>query len=379
MKYKGLLPERQVPNILLPLPRWNYGEIRGDRKVVDPLMHFASFSLGYEKYEIVDYVSDVLKNNRPELGENLMPRTDDVRLNHISFEFADRIYSITGMKSFYSLSGSDANEGAIKLATAYHWQKGNKHKNIIVGMKDSYHGSTMMTCSVGYENFMEYPFYTLEPHQNTKRISRDFKDGDVDWQNVAAVIIEPCSYGGELVPPSDEWWFNLDKIRKEHDVVIIFDDIFTGGGKTGSYVGWNNTPIKPDISTMGKAITGGFFPLSMVLYNERIDDVLPENFFWEHGFTYSFSLAGIASAMKYLDILEEEKLLEKHDSIVNRAIKVFEENGHVVTSRYGLIFKAANQDDKDDKHFYVIPLNADDEYFNALGENLQWFTQNTTP
>ena len=129
---------------------------------------------------------------------------------------------------------------------------------------------------------------------------------------------------------------------------------------------------------MGKAITGGFFPLSMVLYNERIENVLPEGFFWEHGFTYSFSLAGIASAIKYLDILERDNLLEKHDEIVERAISVFENNGHVVTSRYGLIFKAARSDDKKDKHFYVIPMNADDEYFEALQENLIWFTQNTT-
>jgi adenosylmethionine-8-amino-7-oxononanoate aminotransferase len=225
---------------------------------------------------------------------------------------------------------------------------------------------------------MDNPFYTLEPHQNTRRISRNWAEQDIDWDNVAAVMIEPCSYGSALLPPTDEWWAHLDKIRTDHDVVIIFDDIFTGGGKTGNYVGWHDTPIKPDISTMGKAITGGFFPLSMVLYNERIENVLPEGFFWEHGFTYSFSLAGIASAIKYLDILERDNLLEKHDEIVERAISVFENNGHVVTSRYGLIFKAARSDDKKDKHFYVIPMNADDEYFEALQENLIWFTQNTT-
>jgi adenosylmethionine-8-amino-7-oxononanoate aminotransferase len=378
MKFKGLIPEHQVQDILLPLPRWNYGEIREGRKVIDPLMHFGAFVLGYQKDEIVDFVADVLKGERPELGENQMSKGGANRLNHISFEFADRVHALTGMKSFYSLSGSDANEGAIKLATAYQWQKGNKHKNIVVGFSDSYHGSTMMTCSVGYENFMDNPFYTLEPHQNTRRISRNWAEQDIDWDNVAAVIIEPCSYGSALVPPTDEWWAHLDKIRTDHDVVIIFDDIFTGGGKTGNYVGWHDTPIKPDISTMGKAITGGFFPLSMVLYNERIENVLPEGFFWEHGFTYSFSLAGIASAIKYLDILERDNLLEKHDEIVERAISVFENNGHVVTSRYGLIFKAARSDDKKDKHFYVIPMNADDEYFEALQENLIWFTQNTT-
>ena len=56
MKFKGLIPEHQVQDILLPLPRWNYGEIREGRKVIDPLMHFGAFVLGYQKDEIVDFV-----------------------------------------------------------------------------------------------------------------------------------------------------------------------------------------------------------------------------------------------------------------------------------------------------------------------------------
>lgn len=374
MKYNGLIPNVQH-DVSTPLPRWQFGEIRDGMKLVDPMLHFGCFLLGYENEEIVDFVADVVKNNKPELAEPLMPKTYDVRLNHISFEFADRIYNLTGLKPFFSLSGSDANEGAVKLASAYHYQKGNYHKKTIIGFEKSYHGSTWLTMSIGHDNFMDKPFYTLDPYQSVKRIPRDFADDCVDWNTVAAVVIETCSYGQVMGPPSPEFWERLDRIRNEYDVLIIIDDVFMGGGKTGDYVGWKKFNIVPDISTMGKAITAGFFPLSMVLYNKKIEDVLPKDFRWEHGFTYSFSLAGIASATKYLEILERDNLLANHDELVRKATAVFESSEFKIIGQFGLNFKVFNGKEK---IFYVIPVNATDEYFEVLKDNLKWYTQSTT-
>ena len=375
MKYRGLIPNIQQQEVLLPLPRWQYGEVRDGMKIIDPLLHYGCFVLGYENEEIVDFVADVVKNNKPEIAEPFIPKTYDIRLNHISFDFSDRLYNITEMMPFFSLSGSDANEGAVKLASAYHYHKGNHHKTTIIGFEKSYHGSTWLTMSIGHDNFMDKPFYTLDPYQSVKRIPRDFTDDCVDWNSVAAIMIETCAYGSDMVPPSAEFWARLDKIRTEFDVLIIIDDIFMGGGKTGDYVGWKKFNFKPDISTMGKAITGGYFPLSMVLYNKKIEDILPTDFRWEHGFTYCFSLAGIASAMKYLDILERDNLLDNHDRLVTTARSIFDESDFKIKSQFGLHFKIANDREK---HFYIIPVNATDEYFEVLKDNLKWFTQNTT-
>lgn len=366
MKYKSLITGVQPNMIFTPLPRWQYGEIRYRKKVVDHMLHFGCFMLGYENDEIIDFVADVVKTNKPELGE--VPDTRYTpRLNHISFDFAERIYNLTGMMSFFSLSGSDANEGAIKLASAYHYQKGNHHKKIIVGFDDSYHGSTWLTSSVGYDRYMQNPFYTLDQCQSVKRIPRDFSDDSVDWNSVAAIMIETCTYP-DLTPMTLEFWERLNRIRSEYDVLIIIDDIWMGGGKTGDYVGWKKLAITPDISTMGKGITAGFFPLSMVLYNEKINEALPEDFRWDHGFTYNFSLAGIASAMKYLDILERDKLLENHDQIVQRAESVFKDCNIDVMQRFGLNFNVRKQSTD---LFYIIPVNANDEYFDALADNLK--------
>jgi adenosylmethionine-8-amino-7-oxononanoate aminotransferase len=374
MQYKGLIPMNQPETVRYPLPHWQYGEIRNRRKLIDPTLQFGCFVLGYQQDEIVDFVFDIVKNNRPEIGELILPMSTDARLNHISFNFADKIYNTSGMKPFFSLSGSDANEGAVKLAGAYHYQKGNFHKKTIVGFEKSYHGSTWLTMSIGHDNFMEKPFYTLDPYQSVKRIPRDFSDDCVDWNSVAAVVVETCSYGKEIIPPTPEFWNRLDQIRQEYDVLIIIDDIFMGGGKTGNYIGWSKMNIRPDISTMGKAITAGFFPLSMVLYNRKIEEVLPKDFQWEHGFTYSFSLSGIASAYKYLEILERDNLLANHDRIVATATSIFENSEFKISSRFGLNFRITNGTQR---YHYVIPINATQEYFEVLTDNLKWFTQNT--
>lgn len=375
MNYKGLIPQEQPDEVHHPLPYWQYGEIRNGRKVIDPMLQFGCFVLGYQQDEIVDFVSDTVKNNRPEIGELTLPMSTEARLNHISFDFADKVYNISGMKPFFSLSGSDANEGAVKLASAYQHAKGNFHKKIIVGFEKSYHGSTWLTTSIGHDNFMIDPFYTLDPYQSVKRIPRDFSDECVDWNLVAAIVIETCTYGREIIPPTSEFWARLDRIRSEYDVLIIIDDIFMGGGKSGDYIGWSKMNIRPDISTMGKAITAGFFPLSMALYNKKVEEALPKGFRWDHGFTYSFSLAGIASAYKYLEILERDNLLANHDQLVSTAASIFENSDFKVSSRFGLNFKVT---DGRQRHQYVIPLNATEEYFEVLKDNLQWFTQNTT-
>jgi adenosylmethionine-8-amino-7-oxononanoate aminotransferase len=375
MKYNGLLVSEQPEAVQPPLPNWQYGEIRDGRKIIDPILQYGCYVLGYNNEEILDFVASTLKTNKPEIGESHMPRSQDVRLNHISFEFADRIHAISGMKPFFALSGSDSNEGAVKLASAYHFQKGNFHKKTIIGFEKSYHGSTFLTMSIGHDNFMDKPFYTLDPYQAVKRIPRDFTDDCVDWNSVAAIMIETCAYGYAMVPPSAEFWARLDRIRTEHDVLIIIDDIFMGGGKTGDYIGWSKMNIKPDISTMGKAITAGFFPLSMVLYNKKIEEALPKNFNWEHGFTYNFSLPGIASATKYLDILERDNLLANHDKLVATATSIFKHSEFDIVHQFGVHFKIANEKKK---YFYIIPVNATDEYFEVLKDNLEWFTQNTT-
>ena len=366
MKYNGLIPEYQK-TVETELPYWDYGSIENGNKTIDPILHYGCFTLGYNNSRIVDKVADTVKNLKPEIAETLVPN-EALRLNHVSFQLQDRLKALTGYNSFYCLSGSDANEGAVKLASAYHHARGNRNKNTIVSFLDSYHGSTFLTSSIGCENLMADPFYTMNRYNGVKRVRRQFKIEDVNWAEVAAIMVETCSYGGDMTPDSDEFWNKLKTIQEQHDVLLIVDDIFLGGGKTGNYVGWKHLPVTPDIFTMGKAITGGFFPLAVTYYSDNVKQSLPSNFRWDHGFTYNFSIPGVVSALEYLDILDEEQLLGKHDDIVSRADKTFEDCGYHVINRFGLYYMVRKQSNA---MFYMIPMNATDEYFWVLENNLK--------
>jgi adenosylmethionine-8-amino-7-oxononanoate aminotransferase len=366
MKYQGIIPSRQQ-QINPALPFWQYGTIDQGRKIVDPHLHTGCFVVGYQNQEILDYVMQIMQSNRPEIAESYI-RDESLYLNHVSFEFAARLHALTGgYRPFFALSGSDANEGAIKLAAAYHHYHGQPEKNIIVGFEKSYHGSTWMTMSIGSDSLFRDPFYNFDRYHNIVRLTRDFDADRVDWTRVACVMLETCSYGTGFQPESDEFWQQLRYVQTNHDVLIVVDDIFMGGGKTGNYVGWKNLPVTPDIFTMGKAITAGFFPLATTLCTEHIYDAV-KNLRWEHGFTYNFNLSGIASAMKYLDILERDQLLQDHDVLVQRARAVFADQQIEIINQFGLNFVVRLQDKSD--RFYLLPINATSEYFDTLAENL---------
>jgi adenosylmethionine-8-amino-7-oxononanoate aminotransferase len=371
MELKGLIPAEQKETELA-LPYWEYGTIENNKKKIDPLLHYGCFVLGFNRQDIIDDVSEQLKKIKPEIAEFVNPTGEIPRLNHVSYKLADKIYNLSeGYRSFYALSGSDANEGAVKLASAYHKEKNNKHKDTIISFKNSYHGSTFLTANLGADNLMEDPFYIMPKYHGVKRIDRDFDYASQDWDNVSCIVVETCSYGNNMTPNSNEFWNKLTRIQQEHDVILIMDDIFMGGGKTGNYIGWKHLPIKPDISTMGKAITAGTFPLSMVLYNEKIHNALPKNFKWDHGFTYNFSIPGILSALKYLDILEQEKILDQHDEIVTQAEQIIKVSGFEIVNRFGLLFMIRKNEYQ---MMYIIPVNASAEYFNTLKHNLSEIT-----
>jgi len=144
--------------------------------------------------------------------------------------------------------------------------------------------------------------------------------------------------------------------------LIIIDDIFMCGGKTGNWVGWKHLPIEPDIFTQGKSITAGFFPLSITYYNEKIKNALPDSFRWDHGFTYNFSIPGIVSALETIKIIEEQDLLSKHKELVQRTTNIFKNKGYRIINRFGLCYMVMAPH----ATMYIVPLNATDEYFEVL-------------
>lgn len=366
MTFKGLIPGRQQPTHQ-ELAHWKFGVIKNNCKIVDPLLHYGCFVLGFQRDDIVDYVCSEIKNKKPEIAESVLDY-EKLRLNDATYQLSSTLYSMSnGYRSVFALSGSDANEGAVKLAAAYHHIKQNKKKTKIISFEDSYHGSTFLNYSMG-DLLFKNPFYNLPKYSAIQRLPRSFDVADIDWSEVIAVVVETCSYGGNMDSNPVEFWKKLQQVQQEFDVLIILDDIFVGGGKTGEYFGYQSVPIQPDIFTMGKAITAGYFPLSMMLYNEKIHDMLPKDFDWDHGFTYNFSLAGIYSALKYIDILQKEHTLANFDQIQQQATACFKNNRVTILNRYGSMYMVQKGDYK---NLYQMPLNADKEYFTVLSNDLR--------
>jgi len=368
MRFDGLIPGYQVDVNVNEKDAnkalyWDFGRIVDGVKQLDPHLHYGCFLLGYCQYNFVKEVHrEMLLYDKPEVGENFLSE-ESLYLNKRSFELASKIKEMSGgFKSFFALSGSDANEGAIKLAFAYHQKKQNKDRKLIISFDGSYHGSTYLTQSIGNTLFNVDPFYEMPHYPHRKIVPRDFDLHTIDLETVACIVVESHTYAKKLKPYKDKFWKELEMIRIMYDIPIIVDDIFMGGGKLGKFFGWETTPFRPSIFTMGKAITGGHFPLSMTCYDDYIDKALGDNFNWDHGYTYSFFQPGIISLLYYLEQLS----FDKFDDIRKNVKQVFEKNDFEIQANAGIIFST-----KREKPFHLIaPLNATDEYYDVLDTTL---------
>jgi beta-alanine--pyruvate transaminase len=257
-----------------------------------------------------------------------------------SFELATRIAKHTPEdlnKIFYTICGSTAVDSAIKIAMAYHAAKGNKKRFRFVGRDRGYHGMNIGGLSVGgFNNYKEMCASVLMPGvqhmRHTLLPEHKFIKGQPDTGaeladdleliankfegEVAACIIEPIAGStGILVPPIGY----LDKLRKicdKHGILLIFDEVITGWGRTGSPFAAQEFNVTPDIMTLAKATTNGVVPMGVVAIRDGIYDAVmdaaPEGAIeLFHGYTYSGIPAAVAAALAVQDIFEKENIFNK--------------------------------------------------------------------
>ena len=274
----------------------DYGFIENGQEYIDlSLGACGCFPLGFKRKDIVDAVASSMANN-PFCGGEFYTT------NAAVIELTDRIANLSGgYKSAFALSGSDAVEGALRLAQMYNG------RSKFLGFKNSYHGSTYLSSSVSDATYMTNMF-----GKDPRCVVSDYTL-DMITDDLCAVVIETSSWQNGLYDPGIEFWEGLRAICTHKDIVLIVDDIALCGGKTGSFFGWTGK-IRPDIFTMGKALTGGYFPLSAVCANQKIFDRVKYDVF-VHGFSYSFSLSGIYSALAYMEIIESDQLLERQTQL----------------------------------------------------------------
>jgi len=230
---------------------------------------------------------------------------------HIAHQeiLAARLTNVAGMdRVFFSNSGAEANEAAIKLARLYGHSKNIQNPAIIV-MEGSFHGRTLATLSAtgnrkvqaGFEplvqGFVRAPYNDLDAVANIARNNND----------VVAVMVEPITGEGGIVIPDEDYLEGLRQICDANDWLLMLDEIQTGMGRTGKLFAFQHSNVQPDIMTLAKGLGNGV-PIGACLAKGKAAELFrPGN----HGSTYGGNPLVCAAALAVLDTLESEQLIER--------------------------------------------------------------------
>ena len=235
---------------------------------------------------------------------------------------AEKLCLKTGMKKvFFSNSGAEANECAIKAARKYAAEKKGAEYYTIVTLKNSFHGRTLTTLSAtGQEHYHEL-FNPLTPGF-AYATAGDFDEmKNTALENKAAAIMIECIQGeGGVIPLDKEYVLDVAKFAKDNDIILIVDEVQTGNGRSGKLYSYMNYGIEPDIVSTAKGLAGGL-PLGATLLGEKVQNVFG---FGDHGSTFGGNPVCCSAAISILDriddsILDEVKAKSKYifDSLEN--------------------------------------------------------------
>ncbi|MBN3563158.1 aspartate aminotransferase family protein [Aliamphritea spongicola] len=251
---------------------------------------------------------------------------------------------------FFTDSGSESVETALKIARAYWRKKGMASKTRFIGRAKGYHGVNFGGISVGgiVGNRVLYgqgvdtthiPHTMLAENRFVKGMPEEgaFLAEDLEAQiaihdasNIAAVIVEPLAGSAGVIPPPKGYLQKLREICDKHNILLIFDEVITGFGRMGSYTGAEEFGVTPDMLTVAKQLTNGVVPMGAVVAKQEIYDTFMAEGGKEHmlelphGYTYSGHPVACAAGLAALDLLVEEKLVDR----VQAAAPQFEELLH---------------------------------------------------
>lgn len=204
-------------------------------------------------------------------------------------------------KSFFCNSGAEANEGAIKLARKY------TNKGEIIAMENSFHGRTITTITATGQKKYQKGFRPLSP--GFKHVPYGVIDAVTEsiTKETAAVLVEPVQGEGGIIIPPDGYLKELKDLCHENNILLIFDEVQTGFGRTGRMFASQTFKVTPDITTLAKAIAGGF-PMGALMANDEVGAAFEPG---DHAATFGGSPLACAAAITSIKIIQDEKLLQK--------------------------------------------------------------------
>ncbi|MDQ2779586.1 MAG: aspartate aminotransferase family protein [Pseudomonadota bacterium] len=352
---------KQAPRLLAKASGMFYEDVAG-RQILDGVAGLWCVNAGHGRPRIVRAIQE-------QAAE--MDFSPSFQMGHPkAFELAERLAALApaGLnKVFYANSGSEAVESALKMALAYHRARGEASRTRLIGRERGYHGVNFGGTSVGGIGGNRKMFGPLLPGVDHLRHTHDlarnaFSAGQPahgaeladdlerlvtlhDASTIAAVIVEPIAGStGVLIPPQG-YLQRLREICDRHGILLIFDEVITGFGRTGQPFGAQSFGVTPDLMTLAKGLTNGSVPMGAVLAHHKIHDALmhgPEQAIeFTHGYTYSGHPLACAAALATLDTYEEEGLLTRAAEMAKPfadALHSLQGEPHVIDVRnFGLV------------------------------------------
>jgi beta-alanine--pyruvate transaminase len=350
------------PRMLARAEGMNYWTADG-REILDAVAGLWCVNAGHGRREITEAVARQLQT---------MEFAPTFQMGHPSaFELANRLVEIAppGMERvFFTNSGSEAVDTALKIALAYQRARGAATKTRLIGREKGYHGVGFGGISVGgivnnrkFFSASMIPGVDHMPH--TYNLEHNaYSRGLPPWgahlateleriialhdaSTIAAVIIEPISGSAGVILPPVGYLQKIREICNKHDILLIFDEVITGFGRIGSPFAAQQFEVTPDLMTTAKGLTNGAVPMGAVFAQRKIYDAFmqgPENAIeLFHGYTYSAHPIACAAGLATLDIYQREGLLRRAASLAPRlesAVHSLKGLPNVIDIRnYGLI------------------------------------------
>jgi putrescine aminotransferase len=253
-----------------------------------------------------------------------------------AIELATRLAGLLGgelQHIFFNSSGSEANDTVFRLVRTYWALKGQPERTVFISRRNAYHGSTVAGASLGGMTFMHaqgglpipgvehvmqpYAFnegFGEDPDAFAARAAQDIEDRilAVGPDKVAAFIGEPVQGAGGVIIPPPGYWQKVEAICRKYGILLVSDEVICGFGRLGEWFGFQKFGYTPDIVSMAKGLSSGYQPISATAISREIiatfraadDDFV-------HGYTYSGHPVAAAVALRNLDIIEGEKLVDR--------------------------------------------------------------------
>jgi putrescine---pyruvate transaminase len=314
------------------------------KEYIDGLSGLWNVNVGHGRAELADAAAEQMKKLAYFSGYAGSSTVPSIALAQRLIELAPQMKAV-----FFTSGGGEANEAALKTVRFY-WKAQDKPDKVkVISRIHAYHGATLLAMSAtgiaSYWKMFEpkvpgflhiqtcypYRFQGAQPGETVgQAAARELEETIVREgpETIAAFIGEPIHGAGGVIYPTEDYWPRVREICTRYGVLLIADEIITGFGRTGRWWGLDHWDVTPDIFSFAKGITSGYAPLGGIMISNEIKEVLnsvePADR-WMHGYTNSGHPTCCAVALKNIEIIEREGLLENSARMGDLLLKTLQE------------------------------------------------------